>query len=60
MLRVTGLQSICRFDAGLDMNVNTRLTRAASDKVLSLQNSGKNAVKNLLQGTQFSAGEFTG
>jgi uncharacterized protein involved in outer membrane biogenesis len=39
------------FDASLAMKVNTRLSKAVSQKTLQLQNAGKNALKGLLAGT---------
>jgi len=43
------------FDAGLDMNINHRMTRAASQKVLAVQNTSKSKLQGLLQGTKLSS-----
>jgi uncharacterized protein involved in outer membrane biogenesis len=43
------------FDAGLDMAIDNKMTKGASSKVLSVQNSGKSALKGILKGTQFEA-----
>lgn len=40
------------FDAKLDMNINNRMTKSASEKVLSVQNTGKSKLQGLLQGTK--------
>lgn len=43
------------FDAKLDMNINHRMTKSASEKVLAVQNSSKSKLKGLLQGTKLDA-----
>ena len=43
------------FDASLAMNINNRLTKATSNGVLSVQNSGKSALKGLLGNTQLGS-----
>jgi hypothetical protein len=42
------------FDASLALNVNNRLPREISQKLLSVQDGGKNLVKGLLQGTKLA------
>jgi uncharacterized protein involved in outer membrane biogenesis len=46
------------FDNSLAMNISNRLPKNISEKILGAQNSGKNALKGLLQGTQLS--QFAG
>lgn len=43
------------FDAGLDMNIDHRMTKAASQKVLAVQNTSKSKLQGLLQGTKLSS-----
>ncbi|HLV30973.1 MAG TPA: AsmA family protein [Chitinispirillaceae bacterium] len=43
------------FDAGLDMNITNKLTKGVSSKILSVQKSGKEALKGLFQGTKLGS-----
>jgi uncharacterized protein involved in outer membrane biogenesis len=43
------------FDASLAMKINTKLSKTVSQKALQVQNSGKNALKGLLGGTNLGA-----
>jgi hypothetical protein len=42
-------------NAGLDMNIDHRMTKAASQKVLAVQNTSKSKLQGLLQGTKLSS-----
>ncbi len=42
------------FDAGLDLAVSTRLSKAMSGKLLAVEGAAKGAAKNLLAGTQLA------
>ncbi len=43
------------FDSKLDMDIDHRMTKAASQKVLAVQNSSKSKLQGLLQGTKLSS-----
>jgi hypothetical protein len=43
------------FDAKLDMNIDHRMTKAASQKVLAVQNTSKSKLQGMLEGTKLSA-----
>ncbi len=43
------------FDAKLDMDIDHRMTKAASQKVLAVQNTSKSKLQGLLQGTKLSS-----
>ncbi|HEX3018932.1 MAG TPA: AsmA family protein [Chitinispirillaceae bacterium] len=43
------------FDASLNMNIDHRMTKDASQKVLTIQNSSKSKLQGLLQGTKLSS-----
>lgn len=43
------------FDAGLDMDIDHKMTRNASQKVLAVQSTSKSKLQGLLQGTKLSS-----